>query len=154
MKAIVAVDDTGVMGNNGHLPWHNPEDLKLFSLLTLGHPVLMGRKTWESLDGPLKHRENLVVSETLKSAPGATILDIGDVYERMEQDNDKMFLIGGLQTYNLFWGDIDIFYVSHISGLFQGDTIFPLAKLHQDFTTVKRIQLASLSVSVLTRNSQ
>src|SRR4051812_12333568 len=59
---VAAVASNGVIGKDGHLPWHLPEDLKHFKRLTLGHPIIMGRRTWESLPGALPGRDNIVVT--------------------------------------------------------------------------------------------
>ena len=61
---VAAVAANGIIGASGRLPWHIPEELKHFKKLTLGHPVIMGRRTWESLKGPLPQRENIVVTRT------------------------------------------------------------------------------------------
>ncbi len=61
---VAAVAANGIIGAGGKLPWHLPEELKHFKRLTLGHPVIMGRRTWESLKGPLPQRENIVVTRT------------------------------------------------------------------------------------------
>ena len=66
IKAIAAVSENGVIGKNGDLPWRLPDDLKWFKKITMGHVIVMGRKTWESLPGPLPGRENWVLSRTLK----------------------------------------------------------------------------------------
>jgi len=71
---VAAVAKNGVIGAGGKLPWHLPEDLRHFRKLTLGHPVIMGRRTWESLGKPLPGRENIVISRrTGFEAPGASI---------------------------------------------------------------------------------
>src|SRR3981081_2031724 len=71
---IAAVASNGVIGVNGKLPWHLPEDLKHFKQLTLGHPIIMGRRTWESLGKALPGRENIVVARTPGyDAPGAAV---------------------------------------------------------------------------------
>src|SRR5712691_13212786 len=71
---IAAVAANGVIGVNGKLPWHLPEDLQHFKKLTLGHPVIMGRRTWESLGSALPGRENIVVTRTPGyDAPGAAV---------------------------------------------------------------------------------
>src|SRR3954463_12090124 len=61
---VAAVAPNGIMGREGHLPWRLPEDLRHFKRITLGHPIIMGRKTWESLPGALPERENIVVPRT------------------------------------------------------------------------------------------
>ena len=71
---VVAVASNGVIGRDGQLPWRLPEDLKHFKRLTLGHPVIMGRRTWESLKGPLPGRDNIVVTrQPGYDAPGAAV---------------------------------------------------------------------------------
>jgi len=71
---VAAVAANGIIGAKGKLPWHIPEELKHFKRLTLGHPVIMGRRTWESLKGPLPQRENIVVTRTAGyEAPGAAV---------------------------------------------------------------------------------
>src|SRR3954469_2168370 len=71
---VAAVASNGVIGIDGHLPWHLPEDLKHFKRLTLGHPVIMGRKTWESLGKALPGRDNIVVTRRAGyDAPGASV---------------------------------------------------------------------------------
>src|SRR3954463_14227760 len=76
---VAAVASNGVIGKDGHLPWHLPEDLKHFKRLTLGHPIIMGRRTWESLPGALPGRENIVVSRNdafeASGAAGAKALE-------------------------------------------------------------------------------
>ena len=71
LKAIVAISENSVIGKNGDLPWRISEDLKWFKRITLGHTLLMGRKTWESLPGALPKRENWVLSSTIQ--PSSTI---------------------------------------------------------------------------------
>src|SRR5918911_3009461 len=71
---VAAVAANGIIGANGKLPWSLPEDLRHFKQLTLGHPVIMGRRTWESLKGPLPGRENIVLTRTPGyDAPGAAV---------------------------------------------------------------------------------
>ena len=71
---VAAVAANGIIGAKGRLPWHFPEELKHFKEVTLGHPVIMGRRTWESLKGPLPGRENIVVTRTPGyEAPGAAV---------------------------------------------------------------------------------
>ena len=70
---VAAVAANGVIGRDGQLPWHLPEDLKHFKKLTLGHPVIMGRRTWESIRKPLPGRDNIVVTRQAGyAAPGAS----------------------------------------------------------------------------------
>ena len=72
-KAIVAVSQNGVIGKNGDLPWRLAEDLKWFKKITMGHVVLMGRKTWDSLPFPLPGRKNWVISRSLEKKEGMQV---------------------------------------------------------------------------------
>ena len=69
INAIVAISENSVIGKNGDLPWRISEDLKWFKKITLGHTLLMGRKTWQSLPGALPGRENWVLSSTMQTSP-------------------------------------------------------------------------------------
>jgi dihydrofolate reductase len=96
---IVAVGENGVIGNKGTLPWHIPEDLKRFKALTLGKPVIMGRKTWDSLPRkPLPGRTNIVVSrDPLFRAGGAAVVhSVKDAIAVAERENpEEITAIGG-----------------------------------------------------------
>src|SRR5437764_4774732 len=81
---VAAVASNGVIGRDGQLPWRLPEDLKHFKRITLGHPIIMGRRTWESLPGALPQRENIVVTRTpgyeAPGAAGASRLEPGPAF--------------------------------------------------------------------------
>src|SRR5258708_10065060 len=93
---IAAVASNGVIGANGKLPWHLPEDLKHFKRLTLGHPVIMGRRTWNSLGSALPGRENIVVSRSAGyHAPGAAIATSLGAALALCAGEPVAFVIGG-----------------------------------------------------------
>lgn len=97
---IVAISEDRVIGVDGGIPWKYPGDLKRFKAVTMGHPVVMGRKTWESLGGkPLAGRRNVVVSRTLREAPGAEVFP--DVRRALAAagDADEVWVIGGGEIY-------------------------------------------------------
>jgi dihydrofolate reductase len=97
---VAAVASNGIIGANGQLPWHLPEDLKHFKQLTLGHPVIMGRRTWESLKGPLPGRENIVVTRQAGyGAPGAAVASSLDAALALCLDSPVAFVIGGEQLF-------------------------------------------------------
>ena len=102
ISAIVAVDNNWGIGFNGDLLEHIPEDLKMFKQLTLGHTVVMGRKTWNSLPkAPLSERGNIVISsaEPLIMAKNTLRLPLEAVIEFLEYTNDEVFIIGGGTIY-------------------------------------------------------
>jgi len=97
---IAAVASNGIIGVNGKLPWNLPEDLKHFKRLTLGHPVVMGRKTWESLGKALLGRENIVVTRTAGyDAPGAAVASSLGAALALCSDEPVAFVIGGQRLF-------------------------------------------------------
>ena len=97
---VVAVASNGVIGRDGKLPWHLPEDLKHFKRLTLGHPVIMGRRTWESLKGPLPGRDNIVVTGRAGyDAPGAAVANSLEAALALCTGEPVAFVIGGSRLF-------------------------------------------------------
>ena len=129
---VVAVARNGVIGRDGDLPWRLPSDLKRFKQLTIGRPVLMGRKTWESIGRPLPGRPNIVVTrDAAFSAPGAEVvssLDEGLAAARREAKAlgvDEVCIIGGGQIYAQVFDRADILHVTHVEADVEGDARFP-----------------------------
>jgi dihydrofolate reductase len=122
VKAIAAMSQNRVIGAEGRIPWHLPEDLKFFKRTTLGHIVLMGRKTYESLGKPLPGRENWVVSSRL--IPGVRVVrDLGEIVE--PGDGREIFLIGGAQLYSALLGRCAELFLTLIKCEVAGDVFFP-----------------------------
>ena len=128
LKAIVAISENSVIGKNGDLPWRISEDLKWFKKITLGHTLLMGRKTWESLPGPLPGRENWVISSKLQPISGIKVFkSLSDAYESAK--NRAMFIIGGGELYRQTLPNCQELYVSEVHRVVQdGDVFFPSFK--------------------------
>ena len=123
LAIISALARNRVIGRNGKLPWHLPEDLKRFKRLTTGHPVLMGRKTWEALGQPLKGRRNIVLtSRTLQGAE--TVDSVADALDIL-RDEDLVFVIGGGQIYAQFLTRADFLYLTVLDRDYEGDAYFP-----------------------------
>ena len=111
-----------VIGAGGKIPWHLTEDLKFFKRTTLGHIVLMGRTTYESLGKPLPGRENWVVTST--SLPGVRVIrDLNEVVE--PGGGREIFLIGGAQLYAALLGRCSELFLSVVKRQVAGDTFFP-----------------------------
>lgn len=129
---IAALADNRVIGRDNQLPWHLPADLKHFKALTLGKPIIMGRKTWDSLGRPLPGRLNLVVSRqpglTLEGAEVFPTLEAAieraDVWAR-EEDAEELMLIGGAQLYELGLEQADRLYLTRVGLEPEGDAFFP-----------------------------
>ena len=124
---VVAVASNGIIGANGRLPWHLPEDLKHFKRLTMGHPVIMGRRTWESLKGrPLPGRENIVVTRTPGyEAPGAAVASSLESALALCAGESVAFVIGGSRLFEESLPIADGLVVTEIHKDFAGDTWFP-----------------------------
>jgi dihydrofolate reductase len=122
VKAIAAMSLNRVIGAQGKIPWHLPEDLKFFKRTTLGHVILMGRKTYESLGKPLAGRENWVVSS--RSIPGVRV--IRDLHEIAEPgEGRELFLIGGAQLYSELLLKCSELFLTLVKREVAGDTYFP-----------------------------
>ncbi|AOF91805.1 dihydrofolate reductase [Sinorhizobium sp. RAC02] len=129
---VVAVAKNGVIGRDGDLPWRLPSDLKRFKQLTLGKPVLMGRKTWASIGRPLPGRPNIVITrDATFLAPGADVvpsLEEGLAAARREAEKlgvDEICVIGGGQIYAQVFDGADVLHVTHVEADVDGDTRFP-----------------------------
>jgi dihydrofolate reductase len=123
---IAAVAKNGVIGAGGKLPWHLPEDLKHFRKLTLGHPVIMGRRTWESLGKPLPGRENIVVSRKAGfEAPGASVAATLEAAVALCAGEPVAFVIGGAEIYAEALPIADAIALTEIEREYEGDAHFP-----------------------------
>ena len=127
IKAIVAMAENRVIGNAGTIPWHLPEDFKFFKATTMGHAILMGRKTYESIGKPLPGRENIVLSRTMPETPGVTIIRSLDELKELENklDGRDLFVIGGEEIYRLLLSKVQELYVTKVPQTIKGDTHFP-----------------------------
>lgn len=121
--AIVAMSSNRVIGRDGTLPWHFPEDLKFFKRTTLGHPILMGRKTFDSIGKPLPGRRNIVLSRTMLPREGVEI--IADIADLRAGTDETVFLIGGAQLFESLLPQCDGMYLTWIAQPYEGDTFFP-----------------------------
>jgi len=118
LSAIVAVAEDGAIGRDNQLPWHLPEDLKFFKRTTMGKPVLMGRKTYDSLGKPLPGRLNIVVSNNkdLQLPEGVLLYnDLQKAIERLEEEkNDEVFIIGGGKIFADTIHQLDQLYITRV----------------------------------------
>ena len=123
--AIVAMASNRVIGRGGRLPWHIPEDLKFFKRTTLGHPILMGRKTYDSIGRPLPGRQNIVLSRTMAPREGVDVIrDISEL-ARICGGAEKVFLIGGAQLFAELLPRCDELYLTWIEPPHEGDVLLP-----------------------------
>jgi len=123
---IVAVARNGVIGRNGKLPWRLPEDLAFFKRTTMGSPIIMGRRTWESIGRPLPGRRNIVVSRSNEfTAPGAEVAADLDAALALCAGTAEAFVIGGAQLYAVALPRAQRLVITEIDADFEGDTYWP-----------------------------
>lgn len=126
LTAIVAMTPDRVIGRGGTLPWHLPEDLSFFKRVTSGHPVVMGRKTFESIGRPLPRRRNIVLTRDRSwAADGVEVIHQPEDLKNLPGLEGRVFIIGGSEIYAAFLPETDDMLVSHVFAAHEGDTRFP-----------------------------
>lgn len=125
LSIIVAVAQNGVIGDKNSLLWHISEDLKYFKSLTSGHPVLMGRKTYESIGRPLPNRTNVVISRQEIEIPGCRVVHSFEEAIGLFSADEELFVIGGAQIYAEALPHAGRLYLTRIFHDYEGDTRFP-----------------------------
>ena len=125
LSAVVAASDNDVIGRGNALPWHLPADLGHFKRVTLGKPVLMGRRTFESIGRPLPGRRNLVLTRSDQAVPGIEcVRSLEDAIERVAGEPDLM-IIGGGALYAHAMPKLDAIYLTRVHATLEGDTFLP-----------------------------
>ncbi len=125
ISIIVAVAENGVIGDQNALLWHISEDLRRFKTLTSGHPVIMGRKTFESLGRPLPNRRNIVITRQQLEIPNCEVVhSLAEALALCPQE-EEVFVIGGAQIYAEALPLADCFYLTRVEHAYTGDTSFP-----------------------------
>jgi dihydrofolate reductase len=125
ISLIAAMDKNRLIGRDNGLPWHLPDDFKHFKAVTMGKPVVMGRKTFESIGKPLPGRKNIVLSRTGFTADGIVV--VTDVEQALNEvgDASEVMVIGGENLYQQMIGRAGHMYLTHVDGEFDGDAWFP-----------------------------
>jgi dihydrofolate reductase len=124
---IFAMDQNRVIGKDNRLPWHLPADLAYFKKVTMGHAIVMGRKTFESIGRPLPGRENVIVTRDRSFQPeGCKVLhSIEEVKQFAAMRDDEVFVIGGAELFRATLPVADRLYITKIEASFPGDTFYP-----------------------------
>ena len=128
LSIIVAVAKNGVIGANNQLLWHISDDLKRFKAITSGSPIIMGRKTFESLGRPLPNRHNVVITRNDQCALPEGVTRANSLLDAIEKagDNDKeVFIIGGGEIYRQAVDIVERMYITEVDQAPEGDTFFP-----------------------------
>ena len=136
---IVAHANNRVIGKDNNMPWHLPADLAYFKKITLGKPIVMGRKTFDSIGRPLPGRRNIVISRSTDlSIVGVDIVSSVEQALALCADVEEVMVIGGGAIYQHCMASADRLYVTHIDAAIDGDTYFPVYDVIDDWYEVKR----------------
>lgn len=132
LSLIVATGENNEIGRGGRMPWHLPADLRHFKLVTLGKPVIMGRRTFESIGKPLPERRNIVVTHnrTYSAADCETAHTLAEALV-MAAGEPEMMLIGGGELYREALPRAQRIYLTQVHGRFEADTFFPTLDMMQ-----------------------
>ena len=128
ISLVAAMDANRVIGADNDMPWHLPADMKRFRSVTLGKPVVMGRRTYESIGTPLPQRENIILTrDTSFAAPGCLVFqELTAVFKTFaERDVDELMIIGGGEVYAQAMPQAGHLYLTRIDAELNGDTWFP-----------------------------
>lgn len=138
---IVAMSEDGTIGDQGRIPWHISDDLRRFKKLTMGHAILMGRKTYQSIGKPLPGRTNIVLTRSTDFAPLPEVLTFNSLEAALshcERDGQQqVFIIGGSQIYQAALPLADQLFLTEVHRRVSGDTKFP-ALDRDDWSEVAR----------------
>ena len=127
ISIIVAMDQKGVIGRNNALPWHLSDDLKNFKKLTMGKPIIMGRKTHESIGKPLAGRKNIIITRNKNyDAQGCKVCNNIDEALSLCNDEEEVIIIGGRDIYDLALSHAHRIYLTEVHADVMGDVYFPV----------------------------
>ncbi len=126
LSIIVAMDRNRVIGRGDTLPWHISTDLKNFKKITMGNPIIMGRKTHESIGRPLPGRENIILTRDKNyTSEGCTVLhSMDEIFEHCKEV-DEVMITGGSEIYKLSLEQATRLYLTEVHTEIEGDTFFP-----------------------------
>jgi dihydrofolate reductase len=134
ISLIVAISQNNMIGSNNTIPWHLGTDLQIFKQRTIGHCILMGRKTYESIGRPLPKRSNLVLTSQKEINDPNVIcfqaLDSALEYARLTNESE-LFVIGGAEIYQLTLPICNTIYLTKVEANIDGDTLFPTLKIEE-----------------------
>lgn len=126
ISIIVATSKNNVIGKEGGIPWHLSSDLKRFKALTTGHPIVMGRRTFESIGRPLPGRRNIVISNSVNAIEGCDVIKSVDDLLNDKSLDGMIFIIGGGEIYKQFLPYAKKVYLTEVeTEIADGDTFFP-----------------------------
>ena len=142
ISIIVAASENNVIGREGELPWRLSDDLRRFKAITLGKPVVMGRKTWESIGRPLPGRDNIVISRQPGfEARGCQVVASTNEAVAAAAGADEIMVIGGSEIYALFLPEAGRVYLTRVHTEIEGDAFF--CELGEEWALVSNEYLAA-----------
>jgi dihydrofolate reductase len=126
ISIVAAMDCNRLIGNKNQLPWHLPADFAHFKSVTMGKPIIMGRKTFESIGKPLPGRTNIILSRNPETCfEGAICVNSFEDAIHAIPDAEEMMVIGGSTIYKMLLPQVDRMYLTYVDGSFEGDAWFP-----------------------------
>lgn len=126
LSIIVAMDEQNVIGLNGDLPWRLSADLQNFKKITMGKPIIMGRKTHESIGRPLPGRENIIITRQVDyTSPGCTVMHSIEEVLANYQEHEELMMMGGAELYEQTIKLAQRIYLTRVHASVKGDTWFP-----------------------------
>ncbi|WP_348671157.1 type 3 dihydrofolate reductase [uncultured Idiomarina sp.] len=164
VSMIAAMANNRVIGKDNAMPWHIPNELQYFKKVTLGKPIVMGRRTFESLGRPLPGRKNIVLTSQpdRHQAPDNGVIWVANVDQAFAAagDAEELMIIGGGKIYELFFPHCDRLYVTEIELDVEGDTYFPdyqkahsWQELKRQFVAASDDQVPAYTIKVLDKES-
>lgn len=155
LELIVAITQTGIIGNKNKIPWHIPEDLKHFKQITNESIIIMGRKTYESLpNGALPNRLNIVLTRTpeinnVKNVIFTTNEFLFDVINKHKTENQKVFVIGGSEIYSLLIRYCVVLHITIIYDEITGDCVFPISPeyIENNYSIIDQSEIMSSTIN-------
>ena len=131
ISLIVAVADSGAIGINNTLPWRLPNDLQRFKAVTMGKPIVMGRKTFESIGKPLPGRQNIVITRSALHIDGCTVVNSLDAALQCANNSDEVMFIGGAEIYRQVLPHAQRVYLTQVHATIDGDAGFPQLNVNE-----------------------
>jgi dihydrofolate reductase len=126
---VLAMADNGVIGAHGAIPWRLPEDMRRFKAITMGKPIVMGRKTWDSLPrNPLPGRSNIVITRdrAFRAQGAAVVHSLDEALTRAQREQpDEIMIVGGAEIYLAALPRADVVHLTQVHGDFEGDAHMP-----------------------------
>lgn len=134
---IVAIDENNVIGKDNQLIWHLPADLKHFKNLTMGSPIIMGRKTFESIGKPLSGRTSVIITRNKNYQQEGVIVvnSLEEAFNQLAPNTEKCYIIGGGEIYKQALNMADELEITKVHHQFEGDTFFP--EIDENIWTIK-----------------